>query len=274
MLRWHLIFHLCTLLVCISSSNGSGVDDNRPLSGIRPGKIRQLPEQVVGTESSERKPRLRPVSTHPRFLPEQVVGVESTERKPSLRSASTLSNDHLFSRSLHEDFPFQSLQERKGAERGKAVNPLLSRVSTGYVCVLFGMLIWRSLAAYEMANEFASHSVRLLATTPVVVILIANIVGLAVNLFQPLNFKNHLKAILAANVLREWTEAIYNVFMLFFASTHAGGKPMGEYVVRIFVNFWWSVFCFSYIKSRWVLHGPPTSEVANNIHSADEGYQQ
>lgn len=132
------------------------------------------------------------------------------------------------------------------------VHPLLMRSTTASVCLLFGLLIWRSLSSYEMADQFVSKSARLLASIPIITILFANVVGLAVNLIKPLNFKNHLKAILAANIVREWVEFVYNLFMVLFASARAT-TPRTEYLGRIFMNIWWNLICFSFIKSRWVL---------------------
>lgn len=152
---------------------------------------------------------------------------------------------------LGEDLP-NNLQPRE--ERSK-VHPLLMRSTTASVCLLFGLLIWRSLASYEMADQFSSQTVRLLTTIPIVMILFANVVGLAVNLIKPLNFKNHLKAILAANIMREWVEAAYNLFMMLFAASNAA-IPRTEYMGRIFMNVWWNLICFSFIKSRWVLSEP------------------
>jgi len=106
-----------------------------------------------------------------------------------------------------------------------------------------------------MADQFSSQTMRLLTAIPVVMILFANVVGLAVNLIKPLNFKNHLKAILAVNIMREWVEAAYNLVMMLFAASD-GATPRTEYMGRIFMNVWWNLICFSFIKSRWVLSEP------------------
>jgi len=272
MLCLRLIFPFCAFLLIINLSKGSGVNNNRHVSANRPEDFRNLSEEPIGTHSTERRPRLRPVPTLTRDTFKPSIITESAVRNPRVRPAPSLSPDRPIRENLHNEFGFRGLQEQRNVDRRKVVRPLLNRVSTVSVCMMFGLLIWRSLASYEMANEFASQPLRLLTTAPVIAILVANVVGLAANLLSPLNFKNYLKAIVAANVLREWVEAVYNVFMLFFASSDSD-KPMGEYLGRIFMNIWWNVLCFTYIKSRWVLHDPNASENRQSSGIDNEKYQ-
>eukprot|EP01032_Pedospumella_encystans_P025645 gene25645-28974_t len=232
MLRLRSIFLFCALLVFVSFSKGSGTNNNVPASAIKPGANRNLSEEPVGTHSTERKQRLRPVPTLNRDTIRQSIRTENTQRNPRLRPGSM---DRPIRANLQDEFSFGGVQHPSNVDRRKVVRPLLNRVSTVSVCMMFGLLIWRSLASYELANEFTAEPLRILATAPVIAILVANVVGLAINLLSPLNYKNFLKAIVAANVLREWTEAVYNIFMLFFASSDSD-KPMGEYLGRIFMN--------------------------------------
>ena len=132
------------------------------------------------------------------------------------------------------------------------VNPLVKKASTISISALFGLLIWRSLTSYEMANEFMSDSARVLTATPVAGLLLANLVGFVVNILKPINFKNHLKVILAVNIVREWVELLYNVFMLIFSSSKSL-TPREVYFGRFFMNCWWSLLCVSFSRSRWVL---------------------
>ncbi len=271
MLCLRLIFPFCALLLFVGLSKGSNVNNNnRPVSAIRPEDVRNLSGDPVGTHSTEKRPRLRPVPTLTRDTVTSSIITESTVRNPRLRPAPSL---RPIRENLHDEFNFRSVQEQRGVDRRKVVRPLLNHVSTMSVCMMFGLLIWRSLASYEMANEFASQPLRLLSTAPVIAILVANVVGLSVNLLSPLNFKNYLKAIVAANVLREWVEAVYNVVMLFFASSSDSDKPMGEYLGRIFMNIWWNILCFTYIKSRWVLHDPTASENRHSNGTDNDNYQ-
>eukprot|EP01032_Pedospumella_encystans_P032051 gene32051-36183_t len=186
-------------------SKGSGTNNNVPASAVKPGANRNLSEEPVGTHTTERKQRLRPVPKLTRDTIRQSIRTENTQRNPRLRPGPMDRPNRV---NLHDEFSFGGVQEPSNVDRRKVVRPLLNRVST-------------------------------VSVSPVIAILVANVVGLAVNLLSPLNYKNYLKAIVAANVLREWTEAVYNIFMLFFASSDSD-KPMGEYLGRIFMNIWWN----------------------------------
>jgi hypothetical protein len=136
------------------------------------------------------------------------------------------------------------------------INPLIKQASTASVGVLFGLLIWRSLSSYELADQFVSDAMRLILVVPVIGILILNVAGFVLNLMKPLNFKNHLKAILAMNIVREWVELAYNAVKLVTVSSKSS-IPREVYFGRLFVNVWWTLLCFSFSRSRWVLATPP-----------------
>mmetsp|Transcript_1285 Transcript_1285/g.2082 ORF Transcript_1285/g.2082 Transcript_1285/m.2082 type:complete len:264 (+) Transcript_1285:81-872(+) len=149
------------------------------------------------------------------------------------------------------------------------ISPLVKQASTGAIGLLFGLLIWRSLSAYEMADQFVNESFRIMAIIPVMALLLANITGFIVNLLKPLNFKNHLKVILALNVIREWVELVYNVVMLITTSGTAQ-IPREVYFGRFFMNCWWSLWCFSFSKSRWVLQ----TTLPSQYQQFQQQYQQ
>lgn len=147
------------------------------------------------------------------------------------------------------------------------INPLLKQATTASIGVLFGILIWRSLTAYEYADQFSVGILRLFAVSPVVLILLANILGFLLNIAKPLNFKVHLKLILAMNIIREWVELCYNVYKIVFTNSKAI-IPREVYFGRFFMNVWWSLLCFSFARSRWVLNPnvptAPASRGSNN----------
>lgn len=156
-------------------------------------------------------------------------------------------------------FKHQQFTDGRGVQQLRSaqsnMHPLLKQASTASVCLLFGLLLWRSLSSYELADQFQNEFIRLMTIVPVVGILIANAIGFLVNLVKPLNFKTHLKVILAVNVVREWIEMAYNVFML-IASSSGAAVPREAYFGRLFMNIWWSTLCVSFSKSRWVLLQP------------------
>lgn len=145
------------------------------------------------------------------------------------------------------------------------LNPLMKQANTASVGILFALLIWRSLAAYELAERFESSMMRLVTVIPAIAILCSNVLGFVVNFMKPMNFKNYLKLILALNIVREWTEMAYNVVALVTGLGNAREVSMG----RLFMNMWWSFLCISFSKSRWVLNVIlPHNHPARNAYSA------
>jgi hypothetical protein len=133
------------------------------------------------------------------------------------------------------------------------INPLLKQASTASIGILFVLLSWRSLAAYELADQFNVGMQRIVAVTPTVLILCANIAGFLVNMTKPLNFKNILKFILALNIAREFTELLYNAVMLVVNGRSSNAiVPTEVYFGRFFMNIWWLSLCITFSKSRWV----------------------
>jgi hypothetical protein len=138
------------------------------------------------------------------------------------------------------------------------LNPLLKQASTASIGILFVLLIWRSLASYELADQFNSGTFRLLAVTPTVLILVSNLMGFIINFMKPFNFKNLLKFILALNITREFVELLYNVVMLVVNSSNSQ-IPREVYFGRFFMNVWWLSLCITFSKSRWVAAISPLS---------------
>lgn len=136
-------------------------------------------------------------------------------------------------------------------QKPPVVNPLLKQAGTASIGALFALLIWRSLSAYELADQFASGSFRLLAVTPTIVILCANLAGFVVNLFKPVNFKNHLKFILVVNICREAIELAFNFLKVLLTSSQSS-IPREVYFGRFMMSTWWLFLCMTFSKSRWV----------------------
>lgn len=155
-------------------------------------------------------------------------------------------------------------------QQPQQLNPLLKQASTASIGILFILLIWRSLAAYELADQFNSGSFRILAVTPTVLILCANLMGFVINVMKPFNFKNFLKFILALNITREFVELLFNIVML-VANSPSSGISRDVYFGRFFMNVWWLSLCVTFSKSRWVV--VPTG-VANNAAPNSQQQQQ
>ena len=128
---------------------------------------------------------------------------------------------------------------------------LLKQASSASIGVLFALLAWRAITAYEMASHFKNDFIRFVTVSPALCLLLMNLAGFVVNFFQPLGFKNHLKVILAANVSREWVELAYNFIMILLTDSNTL-IPREVYFGRVFMNVWWTLLCMAFAKSRWV----------------------
>jgi hypothetical protein len=163
---------------------------------------------------------------------------------------------------------YQGGQAGNYQQQPQQLNPLLKQASTASIYVLFILLIWRSLAAYELADQFNSGSLRIVAVAPTVLILCANLTGFVINVMKPYNFKNFLKFILALNITREFVELLYNIVMLVVNPSNTG-ISRDVYFGRFFMNVWWLSLCVTFSKSRWVLQITPPS--ASNQDSSSQG---
>lgn len=135
-------------------------------------------------------------------------------------------------------------------------NPLIKQVPTASVGILFGLLIWRTFTAQELASQFTTPLLQYLSIPPLILLLLVNIAGFIVNIIKPINFKNQMKFILGMNVVREWIELIYNVIMMaFYPKTCI--NPREAYFGRFLMNIWWTALCSTFSKSRWVLQIRP-----------------
>jgi len=146
---------------------------------------------------------------------------------------------------------YQQQQYQQQQQQQQQQHPLLKQAGSASIGALFALLIWRSLSAYELADQLSSGTLRVLAVTPTIVILCANLAGFVVNMFRPVNFKNHLKAILVANICREVAELVYNMIMVLFTSSQSS-VPREIFFGRFMMSTWWLFLCFSFAKSRWV----------------------
>ena len=201
--------------------------------------------------------------------------VSTATNLPSVMSASQQSlvhSDHFLHvlASSRQDMDDMDLDNNNQQQRyafaqpvpvHQPVNPLMKQASTGAIGILFVLLIWRSLAAYELADQFNVGITRIIAVTPTVLILLANLAGFVVNMMKPHNFKNTLKVVLAMNVIREFIEMLYNISMLVLNNRRSGLQiiPTEVYIGRFFMNAWWLSLCLTFSKSRWVLAVIPPS---------------
>ena len=92
---------------------------------------------------------------------------------------------------------------------------LLKQASTASIGVLFGALIWRSLAAIESLSLIKHNNImKSLIKIPTFLLLTCNIIGFLIGIMRAEQFKNQLKGILAMNLIREFLELIINLFYI------------------------------------------------------------
>jgi len=165
--------------------------------------------------------------------------------------------------SLQSYLQQQNTPQIPRVQHPKEENPLVKQASVISVCILFILLTWRSLSAYELADQFTSSLVRTIAVAPSVGILLLNMVGFVINAMKPYSFKNQLKAILAINIIREIVELMYNMLMLIM-STAISPIPREVYFGRFFMSVWWLLLLTKFSKSRWVMTSTSTFQQDQN----------
>lgn len=147
--------------------------------------------------------------------------------------------------------PITQYKTQKSQSGVQKMSGLLKQASSASIGVLFALLTWRSLTAYEMADSFRNSFVRAMSVAPSIALLAMNLIGFVVNWMRPLNFKNYLKVILSLNIVREWVELAYNLLMIVLTSSRSA-IPREVYFGRVFMNVWWTALTMAFSKSRWV----------------------
>ena len=147
----------------------------------------------------------------------------------------------------------QQVDPTHEAQAAAQNNPLLKQATSATITILFIMLLWRSMAAFELADQFSTEYIRLMATVPTIGLLCSNLIAFFTALTRPNNLnKNLLKTILAANIIREYIELAYNAIMLVLNNPTAQ-VPREIYFGRFFGNVWWLLLTSSFSKTRWTL---------------------
>lgn len=132
--------------------------------------------------------------------------------------------------------------------------PYLTQANPASIGILFLLLIWRLLGIYEIADNKGNQISAIAVKYGTVCLLACNVAGFLAAVFRPVALKNHLKVILASNILREGLEAMFNMFMILTAKATLRELHFG----RLLMNLWWGYLCFSFSKSRWVAQLVPS----------------
>ena len=163
-------------------------------------------------------------------------------------------NDHDYSQHFRRAQQRSPSSQQTLPDRLKQALPYLMQANPASIAVLFGLLIWRLLSIYEVADSKGNTFLALFSKYSTLLILITNSLGFLVTVFKPVVLKNYLKFILVINILREWVEGLFNIFMMITGKAQIREMHFG----RLLMNVWWSYLCFSFSKSRWVPKITPT----------------
>lgn len=127
------------------------------------------------------------------------------------------------------------------------------KATSASISAFFLFLVWKTLSSFETASSKVERGVAM-------GLLAINMAGFMTNSLKPLNFKSYLKIILALNMIREWSGAIFNAYCIVFKTQNPGDM----YIGRFFLNLWISFLCYIFSKSQWVLH---PADIENKIYS-------
>jgi hypothetical protein len=202
----------------------------------------------LGTPSVARSPRDR-----------ESGRLEASKKDSDLRFPKRevyILTQNQYSYSRYQEVPNNAAGVNAGARAPSGPPPrqptgLLKQASSASIGVLFGILAWRSLTAYEMADSFRNGFVKTVSVAPTLGLLVLNVIGFVVNWIRPLNFKNYLKFILSVNIMREWVELAYNLLMILLTDS-SSVIPREVYFGRVFMNLWMTALQMAFAKSRWV----------------------
>ena len=211
-------------------NNKSDVRSTRP--------VFQAPASATTIENSNVR------STKPVF---QIPATNNAMTQPTYSQPSNIQLHSQFQQQIQQIDP--TLEAQVKAQN----NPLLKQATSATITILFIMLLWRSLSAYELADQFSTEYIRLMAVLPTIGLLCSNLIAFFTALTRPNNLnKNLLKTILAANIIREYIELAYNAIMLVLNNPTAQ-VPREIYFGRFFGNVWWLLLTSSFSKTRWTL---------------------
>ncbi|RYG68607.1 hypothetical protein EON64_04815 [archaeon] len=139
--------------------------------------------------------------------------------------------------------------------RQNVLSTMVKHTDKVHAGILLFALCWRILGLYEISGSGGTIKgfmrYRSVTRISLLLLLMLNILGFALNCLPVPGYrhKNKLKAIVAVNIIREWIEVFYNLYMILLGSD-AVDKAI--YQGRLFMNIWWSLLCMSFLRTRWV----------------------
>ena len=249
-----ILFSFTTLILTLGS-----IPNTPQTANTRPGDENNKPQVKIGTSRVNNN---QPVRTTRNIQ-------EPLHQRPN---QNTNHQFHSHSTASHSSSPSQS----------PPMNPLLKRVSTASLCLIYFILAWRALGSYELSGLFVNGIFRFLCTVSVSIVFISNCIALilclAGNVLKPIDVKNQLKFVLALNTIKESVELVYNILMMVLASSGAEFSK-DFYLGRFITSLYFLMLCLSTSKIRWTaappssFAPPPTStSAANPYQNYDQSY--
>ena len=176
----------------------------------------------------------------------------------------------------HQFHSHSTASHSSASPQSPPINPLLKRVSTASLCLIYFILAWRALGSYELSGLFVNGIIRFFCTVSVSIVFISNCIALilclAGNVLKPIDVKNQLKFVLALNTIRESVELVYNILMMVLASSGAEFSK-DFYLGRFITSLYFLMLCLSTSKIRWTAAPPSSFAPPPTATSAGDPYR-
>ena len=195
---------------------------------------------------------------------EPLTKIGTSSLKPSLNpnyssSESNSEDTKYYPRNLPEKHTSSNhydnsiLEKQNGKQNGNNIHPLLRKVSSASLSLIYLLLAWRAMGCYDSSAQFSMSLLRFMSNIPVAAIFILDIIGFIISIglvVNPNKLKVQLKLILACNTIREVIELIYNVIMIII-STSVSKFNRDFYFGRMIASVYFLMLCLSTSKIRW-----------------------
>jgi hypothetical protein len=154
------------------------------------------------------------------------------------------------------------------SERDRSLLLNMGQISINF---MYATLVWRSLTLLDIAAQNPNKLLKFVSSKSLSLMVLLNIVALIANIFRPMKYKNLLKVGLGLNVVQEWIDLLYNVFMISLSSDRS--YPREFYFGRLIWNLWFTVSGLANLKSRWVFLAPRIPESQPQQPDPNSQYQ-
>jgi len=132
----------------------------------------------------------------------------------------------------------------------------MSRTS---VVITYVLCLWHDFARYQLAdNAITSNTVRLMTVSPIVGLIVLNLMAIVRITRNVSKDKGFLKLVLHLNALSEVVNAGFTAYMLLFGAS--AWIPKETYLGRLLANVFMYTLCIQTAKARWIVLVPPPAQ--------------